>query len=352
MANFEAEDGSFHDGGPGRPLGADDDAFRPGAPAESVPFRLVRQAFPSTGEGVVRAALYELHRGEERSLDEIVALPNRDRFFRRGPAAAIELLSRNMDGPNARPIASAGGRRVGPIHAYLATGFAVDASLRKQAPWCGSFAAFVYARCGIATQRGFASAYKVPRQLSRMTGAVAFELRGGAVARIVVDDGAARQKVPASDLSYRRTALALPTPAELDLRAGDVCWLMHNDTSGHVMVVVGVSVRDSGVDVITVEGNRGDQVTYGVRSIEWVDGKVRSELAGWGRAGVLESQEAHFAWPADDAALADAVAAGDVEGGANLGTRAVDEDDWKEELLARATAAAEAAEREDVSDEP
>src|SRR5579883_364155 len=70
--------------------------------------RTVKVAFPATPAGVVEAALYELHRGEPRPLDEIARDPTAARWAR-GPGAATEGAARAND--DAEPTAATAAER-------------------------------------------------------------------------------------------------------------------------------------------------------------------------------------------------------------------------------------------------
>src|SRR5439155_6618124 len=81
---LQAAGKSFHDGGADKVLGAGDEVF------EYVNgLNHIVQAFPSSPEGMVEAALYELHRGDKRSMADIMADHSAKRW-ERGADAAIE----------------------------------------------------------------------------------------------------------------------------------------------------------------------------------------------------------------------------------------------------------------------
>ena len=208
----------------------------------------------------------------------------------------------NEDAPGTPPIGTLSDQPVGPIRSYLELGGLWEDAQNRQLPWCGSFAAFVYARCGVDVKKGFMSAYRVPRQLSLMAGSTCYIRRdtgdkatgqpfstGGATyfasyslstVSPTPDNGE-----PPQSVSLKTQSIPLPGADDLDIRPGDVAWLMHDPVHGHVMVVVAVRRNDHSVDVVTVEGNANNRVQPGVHTINLVGGEIRGEIIGWGRPG-------------------------------------------------------------------
>ena len=58
----------------------------------------------------------------------------------------------------------------------------------------------------------------------------------------------------------------MPAAPDLDVRPGDVAWLMHDGTHGHVMLVAAVLRNAESVDLVTIEGNANDQVRSNIRT--------------------------------------------------------------------------------------
>jgi len=318
---MDPEPDSVHDGADGTAIGAGDQVFRGGARASHVSLAVVKRAFETSAHGVEQAALYELHRGEARPFGEVLADSTRARFAR-GPAAADEgPAMNNTDAPGTPPIGRLSSAPVGPIRSYLELGGDWDASVARQLPWCGSFAAFVFARCGVDVKKGFMSAYRVPRQLSLMNGIVylrrdtgdpsssdVFSTRSSTYfaswSLSTVSPTRDVEQAPQS-VSLSTCPIALPTPETLDVRVGDVAWLMHDRTHGHVMIVVGVRRNDHSVDLVTVEGNANNRVQHAIRTISLVGGRISGVIVGWGRPGAITD-----ALPSDavvDTAVADTI---------------------------------------------
>ena len=255
--------------------------------------------FPSTPEGVVDAALYELHRGERRPLAAIVADPTEGRL-NRGPLAANEghhgNAGSNDDAAGAKAIGAT--RRqgpLGPISAYHAAIAQADTL-----PWCGAFASFCYERAGIASgdlgyslnvPKRFAgsSAGGYVGQYYRMSGAVSSgERYGGALERGVHD---ARGTL--ADASPRYEHASVHSAMDLDIRPADAFWLEHTSKTGHVGLIIGVHKTPSLITLVTVEGNVSNKVDSKTRTIEvGANGVVSSQIKGWGRAAQLAAARA------------------------------------------------------------
>lgn len=201
------------------------------------------------------------------------------------------------------------GESVGGVRAALMVGADFDAKKAKEGKeqqyWCGSFVAYVYARCGIDVGKGFASAFKAPRQLSTEPGAEAF-MRPPVRAK----DGEKMKepKKPKKPPYFASHQLAQVEPHEgdadsvadispkfapinlagagaraIDIRPGDVAWTMHDVSAGHVFLIVGVEHTDTGVYVVTIEGNLGQKVNTAAHRLEWKDGNLTGDIVGWGR---------------------------------------------------------------------
>jgi hypothetical protein len=419
---FSPERGALHDFNESSRtvVGEGDEVFRPldSESSRRAKAQDVRRAFPPTPQGVVQAALYELHRGEARPFAETLGDPTLDKL-RRGPAAPTEgkarqnddaatpSISRNQEEQGfglrgtfatemrirevrekhraaldrlaelhtqisdfeegrkkhrdvlpdvlakytgnkkelaviARQLAAhpevkalfatekqavsqsvghvetPGDRAhhhpveaVGSIRASLMVGYGYAGQGRKQAPWCASFAAYVYARCGINVGAGFSAAFRAPRALAALSGAEAFHraavdaahgekqepskdkphtfyYASHALSRVKSYDGAPRkpQEIP---LHLEPIDLGGRGAAGIDIRPGDAAWMMHNPGEGHVMVVIGVHHEIDSVFVVTVEGNADNQVQSRSHRLQWKGGKLTGDLVGWGRPPELAS---------------------------------------------------------------
>ncbi len=285
-----------HDGGKNQALGAGDQVLHDGH---------VVPVFPATPEGVVAAAYYELHRGDKRSIDDIMKDDSGGRTAQGAQAAHEGHVEGAKGGTNddragAQKIATftetkgKKGHRVtetselGPIETYIAQ---VGVDPHAGIPWCGSFATYVYRRAGIKTP-SLAFSLDVPDRLAQM----AAKGEGGAYYRMTGDEHTKRKhgkkdKEYGGDFQEGKAGKeqdyddkAIKSTSQLDIRAGDVFWQEHSAKSGHVGIIVGVHKTETEVTVVTVEGNASDQVTSKVHKIT-VDGsgKVTSGFKGWGR---------------------------------------------------------------------
>jgi hypothetical protein len=314
---------AFHDGSDSNGIGASDQVLADGTSSGRVTAATVKNAFECSAAGVVQAALYELHRGDRRTFADVLADATRARFGR-GPAAADEgAAMNNEDAPGTPPIGTLGGKPAGPIRCYLELGGSWDSALNLQLPWCGSFAAFVYARCGIDVKKGFMSAFRVPRQLSMMPQSVVYMRRdtgdpstgqpfstsastySASYTLSTVQPTRDTSQQPQS-VSLSFSSLDLPSADTLDIRPGDVAWLMHDRTHGHVMVVAAVRRNDHSVDLVTIEGNANNRVQHNVRSISLIGGRISGPVIGWGRPGAIAAAAPPDA--ASDQAAADSIA--------------------------------------------
>ena len=325
----EAEPGARHDGDARHGIGEGDEVFRASAKWQHVQQRDMRvAAFPATPEGVVEAALYELHRGEKRSLGEVEGESTAAAKLGRGPAAAREGTVQRFrngktvtEGTNDDPLNQPAVGHVsrngvseprGPVGVYQERGTGhYHSGEEEEWQWCGSFVAFVYGRCGIDVGKGFASAARTPHQLAVMEGSAAFIRENTGEAKTGERQSDAVSKTAPYFASYElaeiqhtarppgtKDVIAVPfstrsaplaDAAAIDIRPGDVAWQMHNVTSGHVMLVIGVVHRTDGADVVTVEGNHGDEVSSGLHHLHLRDGRLSGDIVGWGRPPQLEA---------------------------------------------------------------
>lgn len=310
-ASADASNAAMHDGGDGHALGQGDEVF-------DANNRIIA-VFPSTAAGVVVAAQYELHRGERRSLAEIMADDSADRT-QRGPAAAIEDHANNRDPQGAQTIGHFTRTRsrrgqvqvtesaLGPISAYRrATGGNAGVA------WCGSFATYVYNRAGIRVE-SMGWTHNVPDVLAR----AGSEEQHGAYYRFTGTEGSGgghrydgctlqegEFNPPSDEAPTRRhprgrhrpggarfhDAATQPTSAlDFDMRPGDVFWMEHNPTTGHAGIVIGVHKTSQALTFVTIEGNASQMVRTHVRHIR-VDtrGRVTSDVKGWGRPPELNA---------------------------------------------------------------
>jgi hypothetical protein len=297
---------AMHDGGAGHALGEGDEVFTTDAKGKS----RVIAAFPSTPEGVVAAAFYELHRGDKRPLAEIMADSSEAKTTRNERAAkegkhevthtnkktgekytAIEgtnddAAGKMVIGHKAGKITESGA--LGPVEAYVES---VHASLGI--PWCGSFATFVYRRAGIDVQT-LQYSLDVPNVLASSAtrnaqgqyyhttgkeGSAKVAGRNGYVGQLEEGEHGKSQKY------HKHEVKSLE---HLDIRPGDVFWQEHASQGGHVGIIVGVHRTANTVTVVTIEGNASDQLLSKVHTVS-VDGsgQVKSTFKGWGRPAEL-----------------------------------------------------------------
>lgn len=277
---------AFHDGSNEHALGSGDEVFD--ADGQVIP------AFSSDAAGVVAAALYELHRGEKRSLAEIQKDDGGGRT-RRGAQAATELNKKgdkaadNTDLSNGQVIGHLPGRGgMRPIDSYLKS-----AKTARKNPWCGAFATFVYKRAGIHTE-SLAYSLDVQNVLAKLGNAddhgsyYRINARKGKNKRFTgaLENGSYSQK----GARYHKTTGA-NSALDIDIRPGDVLWLQHNNTKGHVGIIIGVHKNGSKIQIVSVEGNVGDQLTAQTRTMV-VDAKnhqCSASFKGWGRPPELQS---------------------------------------------------------------
>lgn len=297
----DRKDAATHDGGANAPLGQGDEVLDDN--------NRVIAVFPATADGVVQAAFYELHRGEKRSLQEIMADQTGAKTDR-GASAAIEQGSSNRSQTGAPSIGhvttNVKGKdnktakvtsSLGAIEVYQRAG--------GQAPgvaWCGCFATFVYARAGI-TVPSLAWSLNVPNVMAGMGD----EQHPGAYYQVTSAANAHRKKGdPANSIklrtgqhsragadgvgnqSYKDSQVGSLTA--LDIRPGDVFWQQHSPTEGHVGIIVGVNKTATAITCVTIEGNASNMLRSHVRTITRANnGAVTSGFKGWGRPPQLNT---------------------------------------------------------------
>jgi hypothetical protein len=308
---------AFHDGGADKALGADDEVF------EYVNgLNHIIPVFPSTPEGLVEAALYELHRGDKRSMADILADHSVKRW-ERGKNAAIESdgkggFSKGKTGINddgkATSDGSSGVRAVGhvtltkkhqivqadaatgPIQAYKTAAGMGTFSTGRDPMWCGAFVTYCLARCGIDAG-SLAYAPTVGSTIAKAGGRM-FHFD---TTEVKVDDGNDRHKnqykyggnyyegQSGDGKASHATKREIHSGKEIDIRPGDVFY-----SRKHTGLIVGVNRQDRQIVLRTVEGNSSDQVRSQTRVIEIdKDGHVVSaNFEGWGRPAPFGQFEA------------------------------------------------------------
>lgn len=292
----DRKDAATHDGGANAPLGQGDEVLDEN--------NRVIAVFPTTADGVVQAAFYELHRGEKRSMEEIMADQTGAKTDR-GPAAAIEAGSTNRSQSTAPSIGhvttNVKGKdnktakvtsSLGAIEIYQRAG-----GQNPGCAWCGCFATFVYARAGI-TVPTMAFSLNVPNVLAGMgdednhgtyyqvgSKPTPHRKKGDPASSINLSTGqhsATTNKQGMGSQAYKSSQLNSLT--DLDIRPGDVFWQQHSPTEGHVGLIVGVNKSATTITCVTIEGNTSDKLASHVRTItRSKDGAVTSGFKGWGR---------------------------------------------------------------------
>lgn len=291
----DRKDAATHDGGANAPLGQGDEVLDEN--------NRVIAVFPATADGVVQAAFYELHRGEKRSMEEIMADQTGAKTDR-GSSAAIEAGSSNRSQSNAPSIGhvttNVKGKdnktakvtsSLGAIEVYQRAG--------GQSPgvaWCGCFATFVYARAGI-TVPSLSWSLNVPNVLAGMgdednhgtyyqvgSKPTPHRKKGDPANSINLRTGqhSTADKQGVGNQSYKDAQVNSLT--DLDIRPGDVFWQQHSATEGHVGLIVGVNKSATTITCVTIEGNTSNMLASHVRTItRGKDGSVTSGFKGWGR---------------------------------------------------------------------
>lgn len=312
----------------GSGLGVGMEILREGA-CDTIKYADVRgQAFPKTPEGVVQAALYFVHLGEKKTFQEILSDQTRARFT---PAetAPQESGSSNNDRalagtPEAKhekqPAIAVGhigtGKHrtaIGPIRAFHEIGNdSYGKDKKKQLPWCGSFAATVYALCGINMGEGIASAVKAPKKLASTPGAVAYERANmNKTKKVKIPQGKDKEGKPmereilayepsstlskikpqtlkkgqtVDDVKVDFEGMKVNGVGMINIGPGFMAWKHHNMEQGHVMIVLATKHMEDGVAVVTAEGNFSDALqtrSYKI-SYDSKTGAIGGDIAGWG----------------------------------------------------------------------
>ena len=282
---------AVHDGDETHALGAGDEVFDASGK--------VIAAFPATPDGVVSAALYELHRGERRSLRDIRQDDTAGRV-KRGAQAAREkrvpnatgtkTVGANTDDADGQVIGHLrGGRAARPIDAYLHS-----AKTESKNPWCGAFATFAYQRAGIVTE-SLAYSLNVEHALARAGN----KEQHGAYYRINASKENHRFSGELQEGSYDQkkarylTHETVESGLDIDIRAGDVLWLQHDKESGHVGIIIGVHKTAKDVRIVTVEGNVGDKLDTRTHTLTvGANNRCSATFKGWGRPPELQSEPA------------------------------------------------------------
>lgn len=282
---------AVHDGDETHALGAGDEVFD--ASGKVVP------AFAATADGVVNAALYELHRGERRSLRDIRQDNTAGRVTRGAKAAKEKLvlnaaktkkIGLNTDDADGQVIGHLrGGKEARPVDAYLHS-----AKTASKNPWCGAFATFVYQRAGILTE-SLAYSLNVEHALARAGNAE----QHGAYYRINASKNKHRFKGALQEGSYDQkkaryhTKESVESGLDIDIRAGDVLWLQHDSSSGHVGIIIGVHKTAKNVQIVSIEGNVDDRLDTRTHTLNvGPDSKCDATFKGWGRPPELQSEPA------------------------------------------------------------
>lgn len=298
---------AFHDGSKAAPLGRGDSAFNE--------YGTVIQAFPATADGVVAAALYELHRGDKRGLAEILADDSAGRTAR-GPDAAIEKRvggkPMNDDAANAPiighlPKLSDKDKIQGDVAAIRAYFYAADIHNVPKAdkvapPWCGSFATFVYRRAGIDVLP-LAYSMKVAKSLSksgtRENPGSYFHITGSEETKGHKKNYQGRLRHGAHDETTLEGTECYDSDVKnlsgitIDIRPGDVLWQEHDANHGHVGIVLGVHKTETEITIVSAEGNADQKLQRRVHTITIKDKEhVTATFKGWGRPAELNQATA------------------------------------------------------------
>jgi hypothetical protein len=277
------DDDAFNDGSRSSPLGQGDQVFD--ANGEVI------AAFPATPDGVVQAALYELHRGERRSMAEILA-DNSLARLERGPNAAAE-VGKNRDSTSSQVIGRRNGRQMRPIAAYMAA-----AGLTGAYEWCGGFCSFVYARAGIDIG-SLAGTLNIDDEAAQDSDTINGRAINGEYYRVNGSrrrggggrwyyEGGLQRGLP-SNRSPRYENAPARSARDIDVRPGDCFWLEYpGKQGGHAGVIVGTEHGDGFVNLVTIEGNYGQKLKSNVRRIETdARGGLSSTVKGWARPAEL-----------------------------------------------------------------
>jgi len=253
------------------------------------------------------AALYELHRGETRSMAEIMADHTASEWTR-GKDAAVEQTAQgdwkkgvglNDDGDATKHGQVVGhvaenkkengqlveaDSPIGPIQAYKTAAGMGTFSQGKDPMWCGAFVTYCLARCGVDA----GSLKYVPS----IAGKIAKQ--GGSIFEIdskqLSDGGGDRHKAKfeykggysegkAGENEKQLQKKKLDSADGIDIRPGDIFY-----TDKHTGIIAGVNKTPTQIVLRTIEGNSADKVQSNVKTIEVQNGVITSSsIKGWGR---------------------------------------------------------------------
>jgi len=293
---------AFHDGGKEKELGAGDEAIEVLNNQEHIV-----PVFPATPDGMVMAALYELHRGDKRSMAEIMA-DHSAAHWQHGEDAAVEQTTKgdwkhgrglNDDGDATKHgqvvghAAKAKGKGqlihldspVGPIQAYKTSAGMGTFSQGKDPMWCGAFVTFCLARCGIDV----GTLKYVPAIGSALAkyggtlfsfGYTQLDDGGGDAHKAKYSYQGGYSEGNAGDTQKKLQKKELHSAEGIDIRPGDIFY-----SHKHTGIIVGVNKQPNQIVLRTIEGNSGDAVVSNVKTVE-VDKKgvvTSAPFWGWGR---------------------------------------------------------------------
>ena len=308
---------AFHDGGKDHELGAGDEVVEQVDSSNHIV-----AAFSPSPEGMVMAALYELHRGDKRSLVDILADHSAARW-EQGKDHAVEQTTKgdwqhgrglNDDGDatqHGQVVGHATIREktkktikvtkvdapIGPIQAYKTAAGMGTFSTGKDPMWCGAFVTYCLARCGIDVGT-LAYVPSIAGKIAKAKGTLfSFETTmtddgGGDRHKAKYKYGGAYSEGDPGTGEGHLTKKKLESAETIDIRPGDIFY-----SAKHTGVIVGVNKQPGSIVVRTVEGNSNDSVVSNVRTIE-VDAHgvvVNAPFGGWGRP----KQFGNFAAPAN-----------------------------------------------------
>jgi hypothetical protein len=293
---------AFHDGGNDKELGKGDEVMEVVKGKEHIV-----PVFPATADGMVMAALYELHRGDKRSMAEIMADHTAARWAR-GKDAAVEQTVQgdwkkgrglNDDGDATKHGQVVGhveeqkkdkgqlvevDAPIGPIQAYKTAAGMGTFSQGKDPMWCGAFVTYCLARCGVdvGTLKYVPS---IAGKIAKKDGTL-FEVDSMQTS----DGGGDRHKATyrysggyhegkAGQTASQLDKKKIDSAEAIDIRPGDIFY-----TDKHTGIIAGVNKTPTQIVIRTVEGNSSDKVTSNVRTIDVKDGVIKnSAFKGWGR---------------------------------------------------------------------
>jgi hypothetical protein len=315
-----ADSKAFHDGGKDKELGKGDEAIEMIDVNGKLSAHIV-PVFPKSPEGMVMAAMYELHRGDKRSMAEVMA-DHTAGHWERGKDAAVEQTTKgdwikgrglNDDGDATKHGQVVGhvdtatkvkGQLVhsespiGPIQAYKTSAGMGTFSQGADPMWCGAFVTYCLARCGIepGTLKYVptigSTIAKAGGQLFGF-GATELDDGGGDIHKAKYSYGGSYSEAKAGETQKKLKKQDLKSAEGIDIRPGDIFY-----THKHTGIIAGVNKTPTQIVIRTIEGNAGDKVISNVRTIE-VDKKgvvTSAPFYGWGRA----AEFGEFSAPVND----------------------------------------------------